>query len=99
MLLVKSFQNFNLWKLEFSQVVWKRRSKVQNSFASRKEQKLASGSVSRNVQSHEGSKFQSLKAEILAALTLAKFRGRCYCEKEISQVLGNSPDTSKALNK
>uniref|UniRef100_A0A2N9FQ67 HTH three-helical bundle domain-containing protein n=1 Tax=Fagus sylvatica TaxID=28930 RepID=A0A2N9FQ67_FAGSY len=38
---------------------------------------------------------------ILAALTLAKFSGRCknYREREIRAVLGNTPNISKALRK
>ena len=109
MLLVKSFQNFNLWKMEFSQVVRKRPSKVQYISASGKELKMASGSVSRNVcicsssarSSNDPKQTKQSQAEeaILTALTLAKFSGSCYCEAKIRQGLGDTPDTSKALRK
>uniref|UniRef100_A0A2N9FPE5 HTH three-helical bundle domain-containing protein n=1 Tax=Fagus sylvatica TaxID=28930 RepID=A0A2N9FPE5_FAGSY len=92
--------------VKIAQVGRKRPSKVQYSSASGKELKMASGSVSRNVsicsssaRSCNDSMQSKAEEAILAVLTLAKFSGGCYCEAKIRQVLGDTPDTSKALRK
>uniref|UniRef100_A0A2N9ISM9 Uncharacterized protein n=1 Tax=Fagus sylvatica TaxID=28930 RepID=A0A2N9ISM9_FAGSY len=95
--------------VKIAQVGRKRPSKVQYSSASGKELKMASGSVSRNVSicsssagsSNDSKQSKQSEAEeaILAALTLAKFTGVCYREKEIRKELGNTHYASMALRR